>query len=95
MNLYARARIEPATLALTRGGLRLMGRALRGPDLPLAMFLHPGGQAAEPCRRGGALLRTCQGQIFDDLGDIGLQPGVAVGAARGRSEWLRHVKALK
>ena len=95
VNLYARTQIEPATLTLTRDRLRLVGHALRRPDLPLAMFLHPRNQATEPYRQGGALLRTYQNQIFDDLRDIGLQPNVAVDAAQNRSEWLRRVKALK
>jgi len=94
-NLYARALIEPATLTLTRSRLRLVGHALRRPNLPLAMFLHPKNQATEPYRQGGALLRTYQSQVQDDLCAIDLQLNEAVDIAQNRSEWQRRVKALK
>lgn len=94
-NLYARALIVPATLTLTRNRLRLVGHALRRPDLPLAVFLHPKNQATEPFRRGGALRRTYQAQLLDDLSAIGLQLNAAVDAAQNRTEWQRRVKALK
>ena len=94
-NLYARSQIEPATQTLTRNRLRLVGHALRRPDLPLAMFLHPKNQATEPYRHGGALRRTFQDQLFDDLSAIGLQLNMAVDAAQNRSEWLQRVNAFK
>ena len=94
-NLYARSQIEPATQTLTRNRLRLVGHALRRPDLPLAMFLHPKNQATEPYRHGGALRRTFQDQLSDDLSAIGLQPNMAVDAAQNRSEWLQRVNAFK
>jgi len=94
-NLYARSQIEPATLTLTRNRLRLVGHALRRPDLPLAMFLHPKNQATEPYRHGGALRRTFQDQIFDDLSAIGLQLNLAVDVAQNRSVWLQRVNTLK
>lgn len=94
-NLYSRAEVEPATLTLIRNRLRLVGHALRRPTLPLAMFLNPKNQATEPYRQGGALLRTYQDQILDDLNAISLQPNMAIAAAQNRSEWLRRVKALR
>ena len=94
-NLYARALIMPATLTLTCSRLRLVGHALRRPDLPLAVFLNPQNQATEPYRRGGALRRTYQAQFIDDLNAIGLQLDAAVDAAQNRTEWQRRVKALK
>ena len=94
-NLYARSQIEPATQTLTRNRLRLVGHALRRPDLPLAMFLHPKNQATEPYRHGGALRRTFQDQLFDDLSAIGLQLNMAVDAAQNRTEWLQRVNAFK
>ena len=94
-NLYARALIAPATLTLTRNRLRLVGHALRRPDLPLAVFLHPKNQATEPFRRGGPLRRTYQAQLLEDLTAIGLQLNAAVDAAQNRTEWQRLVKKLK
>ena len=46
-------------------------------------------------RHGGALRRTFQDQLFDDLSAIGLQLNMAVDAAQNRSEWLQRVNAFK
>ena len=82
-------------MTLTRNRLHLVGHALRRPEKPLAVFLHPKNQATEPFRRGSPLRRTYQAQLLDDLIAISLQLNAAVDAAQNRTEWQRRVKALK
>jgi hypothetical protein len=49
-NLYARAKVAPATLTLTCNRLRIVGHAIRRPELPLSIILHPNNQATEAYR---------------------------------------------
>ena len=59
------------------------------------ILFHEKVKATEPYRHGGALRRTFQDQLFDDLSAIGLQLNMAVDAAQNRSEWLQRVNAFK
>ena len=71
-DLYVRAQVAPATTTLKRCRLHIVGHALRRPEVPLAVLLHPKNQPSEPFRRGGALRRTYYSQITDDLNSMGL-----------------------
>ena len=94
-HLYARAEVAPATLTLTRNRLRIVGHAMRRPELSLSVILHPNNQATEAYRRGGALRRTYMDQLKDDLNAINLTLTDAVSAAQNRPKWQRLVKSLK
>ena len=93
--LYARTKLMPTTLTLTRNRLRLVGHAMRRPELPLSIALHPQNQPTEVYRRGGALRRTYQAQLEDDLNAINLSLRDAYKVAQDRKEWQRLVKLIK
>ncbi|XP_072046941.1 uncharacterized protein [Amphiura filiformis] len=94
-NLYAREKVAPATLTLTRNRLRLVGHAIRRPELPLSIILNPNNQATEAYRRGGALRRTYLAQLIGDLNTINLTIKDAFRVAQNRTEWQRLVGSVK
>ena len=93
-DLYSRTCITPATTTLLRSRLRLIGHALRRPEVPLATFLNPQNQPSEPFRQGGSLRCTYISQLIDDLNAIGLQHDQAVQAALDRPGWHRRISNI-
>ena len=84
--LYRRSGgVPPATKTIQRNRLRLIGHALRHPDVPLARVLR--NPPTEPYRQGGALRLTYWDQMQQDLNSIGVAPHEIMAMAGDRERW--------
>ena len=91
--LYCQSKVTPASTTLRKQRLQLIGHATRR-DIPLSLLLDKNNQPTEPYRRGGALMRTYQQQLSDDLRMVGIGLNQLHQATQNAEQWKRTINKL-